>query len=80
MKALLPVRKKNRMPGQFEKLADVPSEIEWLANITNEKTRRAYKIDVSEFSEFLGLTKTGRIQNGHTVAFDCRLTGNSGRP
>jgi len=30
-------------PAQFEQLADVPPEEEWLANITNLKTRRAYK-------------------------------------
>ena len=32
-------------------------EIEWLANITNRKTRRAYKIDVGEFSRFAGLQR-----------------------
>jgi hypothetical protein len=34
---------------QFGQLAEVPAELEWLVNITNAKTRRAYKIDVSEF-------------------------------
>jgi hypothetical protein len=29
-------------PLQFGQLADVPAELEWLANITNPKTRRAY--------------------------------------
>jgi hypothetical protein len=32
----------------------VPPEMEWLANITNEKTGRAYQNDVSEFPQFLG--------------------------
>jgi hypothetical protein len=27
----------------------------WLANLTNPKTRRAYKIDVEEFIDFAGL-------------------------
>jgi hypothetical protein len=35
--------------AQFERLADVPPEEEWLANITNAKTQRAYKNDVREF-------------------------------
>jgi hypothetical protein len=35
--------------AQFKQLADVPPEEEWLANITNLKTRRAYKEDVREF-------------------------------
>ena len=43
----------------------VPPELEWLANITNEKTRRAYKIDVSEFSRFLGLQKPGNRNRQH---------------
>jgi integrase/recombinase XerD len=42
-------------PPQFGQLAEVPPELEWLANITNPKTRRAYKIDVGEFSAFAGL-------------------------
>jgi integrase/recombinase XerD len=41
--------------AQFGALAEVPAELEWLANITNPKTRRAYKNDVSEFSAFAGL-------------------------
>jgi hypothetical protein len=32
--------------AQLSHLADVPPGLEWLANITNGKTRRAYKIDV----------------------------------
>jgi integrase/recombinase XerD len=40
---------------QFGQFAEVPAELEWLANITNAKTRRAYKIDVGEFSAFAGL-------------------------
>jgi hypothetical protein len=42
-------------PAEFNALSDVPPELEWLANITNLKTRRAYKIDVGEFSAFTGL-------------------------
>lgn len=33
-------------PAQFSQLADVPPEVEWPANITNAKTRRAYKTEV----------------------------------
>jgi len=39
------------VPNALERdLAGVPPELEWLANITNSQTRRAYKIDVKEFS------------------------------
>jgi len=40
---------------EFEQLAEVPPEEEWLANITNAKTRRAYKNDVREFIAYAGL-------------------------
>jgi len=41
--------------AQFEQLSDVPPEEEWLANITNAKTRRAYKNDVREFVAYTQL-------------------------
>ena len=54
MSDLIPARQSALTPAQFGQLADVPPELEWLANITNPKTRRAYKNDVSEFSHFAG--------------------------
>ena len=32
-------------PAQYGDLAEVPPELEWLANITNRKTREAYRIE-----------------------------------
>jgi len=49
-----PTIRRSLTPGQYDGLIEVPPEIEWLANITNPKTRRAYKIDVGEFSAFAG--------------------------
>jgi len=45
---LIPVPKRILTPAQYGDLADAPPELEWLANITNAKTRRPYKLDVSE--------------------------------
>jgi integrase/recombinase XerD len=42
-------------PEQYRDLADVPPELEWLANITHAKTRSAYKVDVGEFIAFINL-------------------------
>jgi site-specific recombinase XerD len=59
-------------PAQYDGLADVPPELEWLANITNPKTRRAYKIDVSEFSAFAGLggpAELRTVTRGHVIAW-----------
>src|SRR5215469_4577834 len=57
---------------QFGQLAEVPAELEWLANITNSKTRRAYKIDVGEFSVFAGLrgpVEFRLVTRAHVIAW-----------
>jgi integrase/recombinase XerD len=51
---LVVIGKETLTPVEFQKLADVPPEIEWRANITNPKTRRFYKNDVAEFLSFTG--------------------------
>ena len=52
---LVPVKNQPLTRSEFERLADVPPEEEWLANIINEKTKRAYKSDVREFVKRTGL-------------------------
>jgi integrase/recombinase XerD len=57
---------------QYSALADVPPEIEWLANITNAKTRRFYKKDVAEFLAFTGLQESAQIRTvarSHVIAW-----------
>ncbi len=57
---------------QYAGLADVPPELEWLANITNPKTRRFYKADVSEFMAFTGLHETSQLRTvarSHVIAW-----------
>jgi site-specific recombinase XerD len=59
-------------PAQFSDLADVPPELEWLGNITNKKTQRAYKIDVAEFMLFSGLhepTSLRTVARSHVIAW-----------
>jgi len=59
-------------PDQYRDLADVPPELEWLANITNLKTRRAYKVDVAEFIAFTGLpdhTGLRTVARAHVIAW-----------
>ena len=53
---LVPVKKTGGLTrSQFELLANIPPEEEWLANIRNEKTKKAYRCDVWEFVSFSGL-------------------------
>lgn len=47
---------------RIDQLADVPPELEWLANITNEKTRRAYAIDLKEFVQFASIRRPQELR------------------
>jgi hypothetical protein len=70
-KDLVAVEKRALTPAQFGELADVPPELEWLANITNPHTRRAYKNDVDEFVAFSGLRSFAElrgISRAHVIA------------
>jgi integrase/recombinase XerD len=60
---LVPVKKQSLTRTQFERLADVPPEEEWLANLTNAKTQRAYKNDVREFIAYAGLHDYGELRS-----------------
>jgi len=75
-------------PAQFGALAEVPAELEWLANLTNAKTRRAYKIDVEEFIDFSvsaafsrPYLRSAQLSRDNFIkakeALDCRVTESS---
>jgi hypothetical protein len=58
--------------AQFGALAEMPAELGWLANITNPKTKRAYKIDVEEFIAFAGLRGPADLRtvtHAHVIAW-----------
>jgi hypothetical protein len=57
-----PVTQRNLTRAQFEQLW-VPPEQEWLANVTNAKTRRAYRNDVREFIAYAGLRNYGELRS-----------------
>jgi integrase/recombinase XerD len=68
----VPARRGTLTPAQFGDLAEVPPELEWLANLTNPKTRRAYKIDVEEFIAFAGLDGIAELRSitrAHVIAW-----------
>jgi integrase/recombinase XerD len=50
--------------AEFHKLADVPPEVEWFANLSNPSTRRAYENAVRDFMRFTGI---GRPEEFRTV-------------
>ena len=42
---------------EFQRLADVPSEAQWFANLDSAQTRRAYKNDLKAFMAFTGIVQ-----------------------
>jgi integrase/recombinase XerD len=58
--------------AQFQGLSDVPPELEWFANIPNEKTRLAYQLDITDFSAFVGIHRPEEfrlITRAHVIAW-----------
>jgi len=58
--------------AEFQRLAEVPPEVEWFANIDNPNTKRAYKSDVSGFIKFVGIeeaTEFHRVTRAHIIAW-----------
>ncbi len=61
---------------QFQELADVPEAAVWLANISNENTRRAYRGDVGHFVAFCGLEDADefrRVTRAHVISWRAEL-------
>jgi integrase/recombinase XerD len=80
---LVVIGKQNLTPAEFSGLSDVPPEIEWLANITNSKTRRAYKNDVQEFVLFTGLADSSglrTVSRSHVIAWRKHLESRTLEP
>ena len=72
METLVKIENRNLTASQFQGLAKVPPELEWFANIDNSRTRRAYKGDVSEFSNFIGITTPEEMRlvtRAHVIAW-----------
>lgn len=58
--------------AEFQRLADVPPEAEWFANLTNENTKRAYRNDVGSFMRFVGIEQPGdfrSVTRAHVIAW-----------
>jgi integrase/recombinase XerD len=63
---------------EFQRLSEVPPEVEWLANIERENTRRAYRNDVSAFMRFVGIRRPEEfrtVTRAHVIAWKKLLQG-----
>jgi len=58
--------------AEFHRLADVPPEVEWFANISNPNTRRAYENAVRDFTRFTGIARPEEfrtVTRAHIIAW-----------
>jgi integrase/recombinase XerD len=58
--------------AEFQRLADVPPEVEWFANITNRSTRRAYENAIRDFMQFTGIARPEEfrtVTRAHVIAW-----------
>src|SRR3954453_21522958 len=58
--------------AEFHRLADVPPEVEWFANLTNPQTRRAYENAGTDFMRFAGIVRPEEfrtVTRAHVIAW-----------
>ena len=58
--------------AEFHRLADVPPEVEWFANLSNPSTRRAYENAVKDFMRFAGIVRPEEfrtVTRAHIIAW-----------
>jgi integrase/recombinase XerD len=58
--------------AEFQRLADVPPEVEWFKNIRNQNTKRAYENAVKDFMLFTGIKRPEEfriVTPAHVIAW-----------
>jgi integrase/recombinase XerD len=56
----------------YQRLADVPPEVKWFANLDNQATRRAYENALGDFMRFTGIAKAEEfrtVTRAHVIAW-----------
>ena len=69
-----PIARDDRLltAAEFHRLADVPPEVEWFANLSNPSTRRAYETAVKDFVRFAGIVRPEEfrtVTRAHIIAW-----------
>ena len=75
---LLPAAERSLTAARFQGLADVPSELEWFANMDNKSTRRAYENALQDFVRFTGFKQPGEVRiviRSHVITWRDDLVG-----
>jgi hypothetical protein len=56
----------------FQRLSEVPAEVEWFKNIRNPSTKRAYENAIKDFMFFTGIKRPEEFRNvtrAHVIAW-----------
>jgi integrase/recombinase XerD len=64
--------------AEFHRLADVPPEFEWFANLSNPSTRRSYENAIRDFMRFTGIARPEEfrtVTRARIIAWRDQLTG-----
>jgi integrase/recombinase XerD len=64
--------------AEFHRLADVPPEVEWFANLGNAHTRRVYENAIRDFMLFTGIARPEEfrtVTRAHIIAWRDQLIG-----
>jgi integrase/recombinase XerD len=75
-KAITVAQRRALTSEQFHGLADVPPEVEWFANLSNERTRRVYKECITDFTGFVGIRRPEEFRSvtrAHALAWRAEL-------
>jgi site-specific recombinase XerD len=62
--------------AEFHRLADVPPEVEWFANLSNAHTRRVYENAIKDFMLFTGIARPEEfrtVTRAHIIAWRDQL-------
>lgn len=74
---LVPLNETRRLSlAQFQRLADVPPEAQWFANLGSLQTRRAYQGDLRAFMAFTGIVQPEEfrtVTRAHILAWRAEL-------
>ena len=74
---LVPLNDSRRLSlAQFQRLADVPPEAQWFANLDSVQTRRAYQGDLRAFMAFTGIVQPEEfrtVTRAHILAWRAEL-------
>ena len=68
----LPAPSRHLTAAAYQRLADVPPEIEWFANLGNKSTRRAYENALKDFMAFTGIVRAEEfrtVNRAHVIAW-----------